>query len=85
MSKFGEKEDIYIVSNYFPRVYILITKGSIVTLQWQNLVDTMVTKLPKLTSLAMKQTNISYVLMGSNEKNISCIVFLPNFHKLMSS
>lgn len=38
-----------MVSNDFPGVYILITKGHIITYQWRNLVDTMVTKLSKVT------------------------------------
>lgn len=77
-----KRKDIYKVSNYFPRVYVSVIKGSMVTYQWEALVNTMVTKLSKLT-LSMEQTNMSYILMGSNEKNTSCVVFLANFHKLI--
>lgn len=71
--KFNEKEDIYIVS-LFPKFYIVITKEKIITYQWENLVDTMVAKLSKLTLLAMEQSNISYVLMGPNDKNTSFVL-----------
>ena len=49
--KFGEKEDVYITSEYLVTNYLLTTEGKIVMIKLRSLVDTILMKWLKLKLL----------------------------------
>lgn len=60
-----------------------IPKGKTIIKRWRNLVATIPTKWPKLTSLKIGQTNVMCLLMWYTEKgHITSVVFLAKMHYL---
>lgn len=70
---FDGEQRIYIVSKYLLINYILITKRKIVTLQWRNWADTIITMWSNVTSPILGQTSIMCVMIQCTDKGTASL------------